>query len=169
MKPYTLSILLAFTFFYSAHTQVNSHAIGLRGGLGWGGYGGELSYQQGFGEKNRLELDLGWRSYNRNNGNANNWRYSHLAISGIYHWVWNLAEGLNWYIGPGAQLGFYDDYYENESGAGIAIGGQIGLEYDFNQHSIPILISLDARPMWNFIGYYSGFGGGTAFSIRYTF
>lgn len=171
MKRITLCALLVLTICLSGNTQVNPHAIGLRGGLGWGGYGGEISYQHGFGEKNRLELDLGWRSYNHNNGNGNgnNWKYQHLAISGIYHWVWNLTEGLNWFIGPGAQLGFYDDYYDNDSGGGIAIGGQIGLEYDFNQHGLPIQMGLDARPMWNFIGYYSGFGGGSAFSIRYTF
>lgn len=169
MKRIALGILLTFTICFSGNSQVNPRAIGLRGDLGWGGYGGEITYQHGFGEKNRLELDLGWRNYNHSNGNGNNWRYHHMAISGIYHWVWNLTEGLNWYIGPGAQIGFYDDYYGNDSGAGIAIGGQIGLEYDFNQHGLPIQMSLDARPMWNFIGYYSGFGGGSAFAVRYTF
>jgi len=150
-------------------SQVNSHAIGIRGGGGFGSNGAEISYQKGFGSANRLELDFGFRSRRYASGLGKNWYYNHLYASGIYHWVWNITEGLNWFIGPGAQVGFYDDFYGENSGIGIGIGGQVGIEYDFNQHGVPILIGLDARPMWDLLSYYSGFGGGGAFSIRYTF
>lgn len=172
MKIFTLLLSVFITTLFT-RAQVQPHAIGVRGGLGWGGYGygGEISYQHGFSDKNRLELDLGWRSWRTNNGLGNdNHRYSHLAITGIYHWVWNLTEGLNWYIGPGAQVGFYDNNWDNESGLGIGIGGQVGLEYDFNIHGAPIQLSLDARPMWGFMTYFDNrFNPGSAFSIRYTF
>ncbi|MDX9932620.1 MAG: hypothetical protein RB294_08550, partial [Bacteroidales bacterium] len=76
--------------------------------------------------------------------------------------------GLNWYIGPGAGLGLYhwdnDDDYIN-----IALGGQLGLEYDFNKNGAPILLSIDIRPMWDFLGDYAGFGWGAALGVRYTF
>lgn len=167
-------MIMALAFITTTTSQVNPHAIGIRGGGNFGGgYGGEITYQHGLGESNRLELDLGWRDQRYKSGKYYNGGYSHLSVSGIYHWVFNLTGGLNWYIGPGAQVGFYNDYYDNDfddnSGISIAVGGQVGLEYDFNEHGVPLLLSLDARPMWDFIGYYGGFGGGGAFSLRYTF
>lgn len=153
----------------SVYSQVNPNAIGVRGGGGLGGNGLEVSYQKGFGDANRLELDFGFKSRRYIGGPGKNWYYNHLAVSGIYHWVWNITHGLNWFVGPGAQVGFYDDYYGYHSGIGLGIGGQIGIEYDFNQHAFPFLVSLDARPMWDLIGYYRGFGGGLALAARYTF
>jgi hypothetical protein len=169
MKRILLSLLITITTL-SLNAQVNPNAIGIRGGGGLGGsYGGELTYQKGFGTANRLELDFGFRSRRYKGSKGIDWYYNHLSVTAIYHWVFNLSGGLNWYIGPGAQVGFYDDYYDNNSGVSLALGGQIGIEYDFNEHGVPLLLSLDARPMWDFVGYYAGFGGGGAFSLRYTF
>lgn len=169
MKNLFFTVFLAGITSLTSFGQVNPNAIGVRLGAGGYGQGGELSYQRGFGEKNRLELDLGWRfGKYTDNGIGND--YSQIVISGIYHWVWNITEGLNWYVGPGAQLGMWNyksDIYED--GFTIAVGGQIGLEYDFNQHGAPILLSLDSRPMWGFIGPGNGFGYGGALGIRYTF
>lgn len=179
MKKSILITIITFAFLSTSTAQVNSNAIGIRGGGGFGGsYGGEISYQKGFGESNRLELDFGFYSSRRKNHKDFYYDYyNHLSVSGIYHWVFNLTGGLNWFIGPGAQVGFYDynhnyddgDFYKDRSGISLAIGGQLGLEYDFNEHGIPLLLSLDARPMWDMIGYYNGFGGGAAFALRYTF
>lgn len=171
MKKWILSIVISVSFFTFSSAQVNPNALGIRGGGGFGGnYGGEISYQKGFGEAHRLELDFGYKSRKyKINGKGNNWYYKQFAVTGMYHWVWNLTEGLNWFIGPGAQVGFFDDYYGNNSGISLAVGGQIGLEYDFNMHGVPLLLGLDARPLMNFVGYYSGFDGGAAFSLRYTF
>lgn len=169
MKRILFSLFITITTL-SLNAQVNPNAIGIRGGGGLGGsYGGELTYQKGFGTANRLELDFGFRSRRYKGSKGNDWYYNHLSVTAIYHWVFNLSGGLNWYIGPGAQVGFYDDYYDNNSGVSLALGGQIGIEYDFNEHGVPLLLSLDARPMWDFVGYYAGFGGGGAFSLRYTF
>jgi len=165
MKNLTFLTILFFLFNGQVFSQVHPHAIGLRGGAGNFGTGGEVSYQHGLGSGNRLEFDFGWRG---NNGNGNN--YYHSALTGIYHWVKNITDGLNWYIGPGAQLGFYRDKWNNgNDGVTLALGGQIGLEYDFNQHDIPLLLGLDTRPMFGFIGGVSGIGYGGAFSLRYTF
>lgn len=84
-----------------------------------------------------------------------------------HSWVWNIDGGLNWYIGPGASIGFYS--YDNDAAyLNLALGGQIGLEYDLTPSGTPILFSIDARPMWDFIGNNNGFGWGAALSIRYT-
>lgn len=159
---------------FSSTAQVNPHAIGVRLGGGVYGNGLEISYQHGVSDMNRLEFDLGWTygKYNNEIGYGSN--YSRIVISGIYHWDWNLTEGLNWYVGPGAQIGYWDYKYNTtdyNDQVTIGIGGQIGLEYDFNNHGAPILLSLDTRPMWGVIGptYYRSFGYGAALGIRYTF
>ena len=164
MKKQMITFLACIAFGFVGNAQVNPHAIGIRGGLGNFGRGGEVSYQHGLGSANRLEADLGWRSNNGNNG------YSHVALTGIYHWVWNLEGGLNWFVGPGAQLGLYSHKYESSNdGLTIGVGGQIGIEYDFNDLGAPVQVGLDTRPMWGLIGGTSGFGYGAAFSARYTF
>ena len=92
-----------------------------------------------------------------------------MFLSGVYQWDWNLTSGLNWYVGPGAALGFYnwDDGKTSSSGLNLGLGGQIGLEFDFNEMGAPILLSLDARPMFDFIGYDNGLGWGAALGVRY--
>ena len=157
-------LIYAFVFFtsFSAVAQVNPHAIGLRLNGDGRGNGAEISYQHGLGDANRLEVDAGGRSHK-------NWH--HFGIFFGYHWVFNLTDGLNWYVGPGAALGSYRsrDYYDD--GMTLAIGGQLGIEYDFNAHGTPLLIGLDARPLWELWDYYEyyNFGYGAALSIRYTF
>jgi hypothetical protein len=153
--------VVSFCFILAASSQISPNAIGLRGGSGIYGGGAEITYQKAMGGKNRLELDFGARS----NSNRN-----HLLITGIYHWWWNITDGLNWYAGPGAQLGLYNERKnDNNDGITLGIGGQIGIEYNFNDLGAPILLSLDTRPMWDFFGYYNGFAYGGAFAIRYTF
>ncbi|HNW49475.1 MAG TPA: hypothetical protein PKH79_00250 [Prolixibacteraceae bacterium] len=158
MKKHVIALALAMGFGFSASAQINSHAIGLR--LGGGSLGNaEISYQHKLSNENRLEFDLGW-------GGNSNW--NRMNIVGLYHWLWNIDGGLNWYVGPGGALGFYS--YHNDPGyINVAIGGQIGLEYDFNKKGAPILLSLDARPMWDFLGDNAGLGWGAALGIRYTF
>jgi hypothetical protein len=172
MKKVIVIIAILVGFGFSSAAQVNPHAIGLRGGAGNYGSGGEVSYQHGIGEANRLELDLGWRRRNNGifgNGNGNGNDYNYLYVAGIYHWNFNITEGLNWFVGPGAIVGFYNDKYNDSyDGISIGVGGQIGIEYDFNYLGAPILIGLDTRPMWSFINA-GGAGYGAAFSIRYTF
>jgi len=156
MKKIIFLLFFAGIMGLSGFAQVNPHAFGLR--LGGGSYKtGELSYQQGIGETNRFELDLG-------SGSAKN--HNRFYLAGIYQWNWNITSALNWYIGPGASVGIYS-YNDNASFINIAIGGQIGLEYDFSKSGVPILLSLDTRPMWDFLGDNPGLGWGAALGIRY--
>ncbi len=149
-------ILFSISFFSQA--QVNPHAIGLRFGGNGDINGAELSYQHGLSESNRFELDLGFGSSKKHN---------RFFVAGIYHWVWNITGGLNWYVGPGAVVGFYS-YDDNDDYVNVGLGGQIGMEYDFNKLNAPILLSIDFRPMWDFIGDNSGLGWGAALGVRYT-
>ena len=161
MKKLVVLATMVMGISFGATCQVNPHAIGLRGGSGTYGTGAELSYQHGLGDANRLELDLGIRSSSN---------HSHFVLSGIYHWAWNITSGFNWYIGPGAQLGSYNHKNNNdEDGVTLAVGGQVGIEFDFNEVGVPLLLSLDTRPMFGFLGSSSGNGYGGALGLRYTF
>lgn len=138
-----------------AGAQVSSNALGARIYGGDTFNGAELSYQKGLNDRNRLELDasFGFKSDN-----------TRLALVGIYHWDWHISGGFNWYLGPGASLA-YDSYNDNNY-LNIGLGGQIGIEYKFKD--LPLLVSLDTRPMWDFLGDVNGLGWGAALGIRIT-
>lgn len=155
IKKLTLIFALLCIGVFS-YAQMNPRTIGLR--LGGGSYSGaEVTYQQTMGDANRLELDLGFGASKV---------HSRLYLAGIYHWNWNLASNLNWYIGPGASIGYWTwdgfDPYIN-----LGIGGQIGIEYDLKAKDFPFLLSLDVRPMWDLFGDNAGVGYGMALGIRY--
>jgi len=155
MKKFLFTLSLLFTVVLMSNAQVNPHALGLRFGNGGDFFGGEVSYQHGFGATNRLEMDLGIGGNSKNNN---------FYLAGTYQWNWNLTSGLNWFVGPGATIGFQN--YDNDGRFNLAVGGQLGLEYDFSSLGAPILLSLDTRPMWNFVGH-TGFGWGAALGVRY--
>ena len=142
---------------YSVQAKINPHALGVRFGGDGTVNAAEFSYQQKVTDFNRMEFDLGF-------GTGNN--QDRLYLVGIYHWDWNLSGGLNWFIGPGASIGLYSNEDSN-SYINLALGGQLGLEYDFSHLNAPILLSLDARPMWDFIGDDVGLGWGVSLGVRY--
>lgn len=138
-----------------AGAQVSSNALGARLYGGDTYSGAELSYQKGLNDRNRLELDasFGFRQ-----------DFTRLALIGIYHWNWNIAGGFNWYVGPGATVAY--DNFDGSTYVNVGVGGQIGIEYKFRD--LPVLISLDSRPMWDFLGDVNGLGWGGALGIRFT-
>ncbi|MCG8575486.1 MAG: hypothetical protein MI810_11425 [Flavobacteriales bacterium] len=139
MKKIIIVFIAVLGFAAVGQAQVNKHALGGRLARGTF-FGAEVSYQYGFNDRNRLELDaggdigIGW---------------SQTRLSGIFHWDWNIVSSFNWYIGPGAQLGFYADHdTPGNSGFTIGVGGQVGFEFDFKREfDVPILVSIDTRPM----------------------
>lgn len=138
-----------------ANAQVNSYALGARVYGGENLNGAELSFQKGLNERNRLEIDASFGSGSD---------VTRLSLIGIYHWDWNLVGRFNWYLGPGASVSF--DNYISTNTINIGLGGQIGIEYDFRD--LPILVSLDTRPIWDFLGEVNGLGWGGAFGLRFT-
>jgi len=108
------------------------------------------------------------------------------AIEGILHTRWHGWElvglmehhndiqdvdGLYWFYGYGAHIGFYDAKYTHWDTEGtstvIGIDGIIGVEYKIPR--VPIAIGLDWKPYVNLIGYSHFFGDGGALFLRYTF
>lgn len=150
-----LLLVALVSFGAVAAAQVNPYALGARLYGGGDFSGAELSFQKGLNDRNRLELDA---SFGFNSGN------SRIAVFGIYHWVWKIVGGFNWYLGPGMSVMY--DTFESNSYVNVGVGGQIGIEYDFRD--LPITVSLDARPMWDFLGDVNGLGWGSALGIRFT-
>jgi hypothetical protein len=157
-------LFLGFSFILLTNivnAQLPKHAIGLR--LGGGeGFGTELSYQHGLNDKNRLEFDLGMRS---------NKLYNAWGVTGLYHWVWNIQPGFNWYAGAGARIGSWTwdsvNYLGTENGGLFLSGaGNIGIEYTL---PIKIQFALDARPEFGLIAIGDSFRTNVSISVRYQF
>lgn len=133
-------------------------AIGIRGGFESG-----LTVKYFTTEKAAMEFILAsrWRGFN---------------ATGLYE-IHNRAfdtDGLRWYYGFGAHIGFWNgDYTHNYWGTRgtnytvIGIDGILGLEYSFTE--VPINIGLDWKPAFNLIGYQGFWADGGALSIRYIF
>ncbi|MFN4314706.1 MAG: hypothetical protein ACK4E0_10460 [Chitinophagaceae bacterium] len=156
MRKVFVLVLAVSLFATAANAQSRSaNSSSYRTALGvkvWDG--GGISLKHFFNERNAGEL-IGY-FYNRG-----------VRFTGLYeiHGDINGAEGLRWYIGPGAHVGFYNSKYGD--GAFVGLDGVIGLDYKFN--GAPINVSLDWQPSIEFgsgRGFYGGWGG---LGIRYTF
>lgn len=157
MKKLILSAVMLLGMIFNGQAQeISKNALGLRLGDS-DGFGGEISYQRGLSDNNRLELDLGWRNSNYVDA---------FKLSGIYQWVWNIDGGFNWYAGPGAGIGNWSN--KNESNTFAYVGGDIGIEYLFD---IPLQLSLDFRPEFYLSDGYrtNNYGSDIALGIRYRF
>lgn len=166
MKKIILSAFMLIGLAFSSQAQdISKNALGLRLGDN-DGFGGEVSYQRGLSKNNRLELDLGWR--NSNDVDA-------MKLVGLYQWVWEIQNGLNWYAGVGGGLGSwsYDKGGASENGTIILAAADIGIEYNFQE--APIQLSLDFRPEFYLNNSGSNkfredsFGPDIALGIRYRF
>ncbi|MFH0842230.1 MAG: hypothetical protein V1903_06375 [Bacteroidota bacterium] len=154
MKNFLAIVTFAVIFTPFASAQDYNNAIGLRGGL----YNG-ITFKHFMGSKTAVEF-LGAT------------RWSGIEIAGLYE-IHNNAfdvDRLNWYFGFGAHVGFYNgdnNTYDDPAGSYMVLGadGILGIEYNFTE--LPVNISLDWKPAFNFIGYSRFWPDGGALSIRY--
>jgi len=154
MKKTAFVIIAMFMLSASAFTQKSSGstyqtALGVKV---WDGAG--ITFKHFLHDNKALEL-IGY-FWNRG-----------TRITGLYeiHGPINGATGLQWYIGPGAHIGFYNS--KHGDGAFAGLDGVLGLDYKFN--GAPINVSLDWQPSFEFgnnRGFVGSWGG---LGIRYTF
>jgi len=150
-------VILLFTLASTGiYAQSYDNAVGVRGGL----YSG-FTYKHFLTDTQAVEAIL----HSRWNG----W-----AAVGLleYHTDIPDVDGLYWFYGYGAHVGFYDDYYtgwydDGSTYAVVGIDGIVGIEYQIPQ--APITVGLDWKPYFNLIGYTHFFGDGGALSVRFTF
>lgn len=163
MKKIILSAFMLIGLAFSTQAQeISKNALGLRLGDN-DGFGGEISYQRGLSDNNRLELDLGWR--NSKNVDA-------FKLTGLYQWVWNIDGGFNWYAGVGGGVGSWsiDNNNFDDNGTFAFVAGDLGIEYGFDE--VPILLSLDIRPELYFNSddfRNDNFGPDIALGIKFQF
>lgn len=144
-KRIFISFIVVVASIFTAKAQdVPEHAIGLRLSES-DGFWAEASYQAGLNSDSRIELNLGVQGRNRFNA---------LKLTGMYHWVFNIDGGLNWYVGPGIGGGLVDfdndlDNRDDLETFGF-VTGDVGVEYHFD---FPLLISIDFRPEIYFDDY----------------
>ena len=156
MKKVLLILVAVMGMAFAANAQ--SNALGLRFG-GGSSYGAELSYQRDLASINRLELDLG------SNFTRDNFHLNFFYLAGIFQWKGNITDWLGWYAGPGAKVSYCVNH-----GVGLAVAGQVGVEAMLP--SIPLQISLDIRPEYEFIlpnECINSFSWAIALGIRYKF
>jgi hypothetical protein len=159
MKKYLFLLLLPVMFLATsqrAEAQYDN-AIGLRLGPSWG-----ITFKHKLSDAAGLEflLNSHWGGY---------------QVTAMYeHHIPVITDGMNVYFGGGAHVGFYSynsryDRYWNNYGGGMYVGldGILGLEYTFSE--VPINLSLDWKPAFNFLGNTGFWGDGGALSVRYAF
>ncbi len=163
MKKLIVALVAIIALSSSAMAQAGSEkfAIGARIGYGYAGFPVEASFMWGIGPNlNRLEFDLGFHLWHYGSYN-----YAGLQVTAAYHWRWNIVKGLHWYVGPGANI----STHFSDLPFSLGVGGQIGIEYDFDA---PVQLTLDYRPMVNFNPWHNHWGyynDSFCFGVRYRF
>jgi hypothetical protein len=158
MKKIVITLLIVFGLISVSKAQDYNTGIGLRGGWESG-----LTIKHFIGNKSALEgiLATRWRGF---------------EITGLYE-VHNTAfhaDRLKWLYGLGAHVGFWNgdntQRYWGTPGTNytvVGVDGILGLEYSFIE--VPINLSIDWKPAFNFSGYTGWWADGGAISIRYIF
>lgn len=134
----------------ASFSQDYTTAVGLRGGIGSG-----ITIKHNIGGDNFLEGLVYWRK-------------DVVNLTGLYERYMPLPQdNLYWFFGGGAHIGSYG-YVENEvrkSSTTIGADFIVGIEYVFAE--LPLNLSLDWKPEFNFIGRSGTAFDGIALSARY--
>jgi hypothetical protein len=156
LKTLFFACIITFSLVSIGRTQDYDTGLGLRVGL----YNG-LTAKHFLGEKSALEgiISMRWKG---------------IGITGLYELHNSLfnADGLKWYVGGGAHVGFYNgDHTEwgtpETKYRVMGLDGILGLEYSFN--SFPISLSIDWKPAFNIVGYRGIWADEFALAMCYTF
>lgn len=101
------------------------------------------------------------------------WDYG-SRLTGLYQIYGDIrtVEGMKWYIGGGAHLGYMNDKWVKDNpgkagGISLGVDGVLGIDYKIK--GAPVNISFDWQPSFNFVGgnyFEAGWGG---LGIRYAF
>jgi hypothetical protein len=159
-----ISILFVFALLLMAGTSLKAQpyktALGLRATYWWG-----LTVKHNMSDRGAIEGIL-------------HTRWGGFILTGLYehHFPALGVDGLRWYLGGGAHIGFWGNKYNNgnywfddNNSSRVGIGFDLigGLEYTIP--SVPINLSIDYKPGFNVYPGAVPYGDDGAFSIRYVF
>ena len=132
---------------FTTNSSSYKNAIGLKI------FPGAITFKHFFTPKKAAELV----SYFRSSG---------VRITALYETHGSIAiiPGLRWYVGPGAHVSLYSKSYGGTGSVGI--DGVIGLDYKV--HSIPLNLSLDWQPSFDFKSIDGLIGNWFLIAFRYT-
>ncbi|QES89717.1 hypothetical protein [Rhizosphaericola mali] len=152
MKYFILSVAVLFFAHYSQAQSTYHQALGARF------IGGTTISYKNYISDNNLEFQGSF------------WKHG-FRFAGLYEFNYAIegVDGLNFILGPGAHLGFWNKEYKDKKDAGTEFGidGIIGLDYKIP--SVPINLSVDWQPSIVLAGgsdFTPNMGG---IGIRYTF
>ena len=151
MKKFLLIIIIGCCS-HSAFAQAKyDQALGLKFPLGF-----SVTYKKFISDSHNLE------------GQATFWNKG-FRVVGLYEFnFYNLdVDGLSWYVGPGAHLGFWKKEFQDNSSIDFGIDGTIGLDYKFS--TLPINLSIDWQPSIALIGSTGFTPSFAGIGVRYTF
>ncbi len=152
-----LIVLCSLFFSHLAYSQNYPNAIGLRLGGTGNSNNAEISYQKAISDITRWEVDLG---ISRHDG------FNNTYVAAIHQWNWSVYENeVFWFAGVGGATGV-KSYESGSNQFTVSAGAQLGIEYDLDKQGIPLLVSLDTRPMIDLIGN-SELNIGLALGVRY--
>lgn len=156
MKKFVTTSLILFCLISFSYAQDYRTGIGLRGGFANG-----LTIKHFIGSTTAFEGIV-----------ASRWKGLELTGLFEFHNQAFHSERLNWYIGFGGHVGFWNGDNTNWGTRGtdytvVGIDGILGLEYNFVE--IPFNIGIDWKPAFNFVGYSGFWADGGAISVRYIF
>ncbi len=161
MKKIILSLLLIIGGYFIANAQNMNMGSTYKTAIGVKFYPGAFSIKSFIQGNNALE-GLAYLSPDQ------------FRLTGLYEIHANIegVEGLKWYVGPGAHIGFWNsswvkEFPDRNSGVAIGVDGVLGLDY--KTKGAPLDFSLDWQPSFTFVGYNYFEGGWGGLGIRYTF
>ena len=97
-----------------------------------------------------------------------NFRWGGAIITGMYEWQQPIhsAPGLDYYLGVGAHIGFFDKYKWDEDQSTV-FGADLVAVLEYTFPTAPFSIALDYKPAFNFIGDNHIWAVGVALSLRF--
>jgi hypothetical protein len=158
-KTLIISMFLVMAVTFAVQAQSYSTAVGARLG-----YFNGITVKHFVSGSNAIEgiASFRWRGF---------------VLTGLYEWQKPIkgARNLDYFLGLGGHIGFWDNryyYWRNNNRADgnftvIGVDFIAGLEYTFTE--VPFNIGLDWKPAFNLIGDNHWWGDGVALSIRYAF
>jgi hypothetical protein len=154
MKKTMIVLAICMAAVFNVQAQSNVGSTDYRTSLGVKFYPGAITLKHFISDRSALE-GLAY------------FHWGGTRITGLYELHYNIegVPGLQWYIGPGAHIGFYGNKYAD--GTQVGLDGVLGLDYKIRQ--APLNLSLDWQPSFEFgsgRGFYGGWGG---LSVRYVF